>query len=84
MAALISELTEDLNRLEDDARHRGIWRRLTGVLVVLCGALAIGGDALVGAVAAPVTVGVSAAGAAVSIGIGTEVISLGVDRARES
>jgi hypothetical protein len=38
MAALISELTEDLNRLEDDARHRGIWRRLTGVLVVLCGA----------------------------------------------
>ena len=84
MAALVNELREELNRLEGDARHRSIWHRLSGVLMVLCGAIVIGGDTLVGGAGAPATGGLSAAGAALSIAAGTEVISQGVDQAREA
>jgi len=84
MVSLRDQLMQDLQQLDDDSRHRAIWRRLSGVLEVLCGAIVVAGDAIVGASAAPATAGISAQGAAVSIGAGIEVISRGVDRAKDA
>jgi hypothetical protein len=81
MTSLVQALTQDLERVADDSRHRQIWRRLCGVLEVLCGAAVIGADALVGAAAAPATAGVSIVGAAVSQAAGTEVVARGSRRA---
>jgi hypothetical protein len=82
MWELAGELSDELNRLYDDARHKKLIDRLTGVFETLAGALVIAGNAAVGAVATPVTAGLSLVGAAVSTAAGTEVISRGVDRAK--
>jgi hypothetical protein len=82
MQSLVETLTNELDRLYDDARHKQLISRLAGVFETLGGALVVAGNAAAGAIGAPVTAGLSAAGAAVSSAAGVEIISRGVDRAK--
>jgi len=82
MQSLIETLTHELDRLYDDDRHRKLIARLAGVFETLGGALLVAGNAAAGAVGTPVTAGLSAIGAAVSSAAGIEIISRGVDRAK--
>jgi hypothetical protein len=83
MTTLIADLSAELRRLHQDQRHEHLMSRVLGVFETLGGAMVVAANAAAGLPGAPLTGGVTVVGAAVSIAAGTEVISRGIDRAKQ-